>query len=114
MMNRAVLEQERTSRMNDSSATDAKPEAALRHKLEFLRELALALLEQIKSLEDPQQPNTLTSAIDFYEEVRRFETNLIRHALARTGGNQSRAARLLGIKLTTLNTKIKRHNIRPF
>ena len=29
----------------------------------------------------------------------------------RTNGNQTRAARLLGVKLTTLNTKIKRYKI---
>jgi len=32
-------------------------------------------------------------------------------ALAETGGNQAKAARLLGIKATTLNSKIKLFNI---
>jgi DNA-binding NtrC family response regulator len=49
--------------------------------------------------------------INFYEEVRRFEIDLIRRALEQTGGHQSRAARLLGMNATTPNSKIKTYNI---
>jgi DNA-binding NtrC family response regulator len=49
--------------------------------------------------------------IDFYDEVRCFEVDLIRRALEQTGGHQSRAARLLGMNATTLNSKIKTYNI---
>ncbi|HEX8098434.1 MAG TPA: helix-turn-helix domain-containing protein, partial [Pyrinomonadaceae bacterium] len=49
--------------------------------------------------------------INFYDEVRRFEIELIRRALEQTGGHQSRAARLLGMNATTLNSKIKTYNI---
>jgi DNA-binding NtrC family response regulator len=49
--------------------------------------------------------------VNFYEEVRRFEIDLIRRALEQTGGHQSRAARLLGMNATTLNSKIKTYNI---
>ena len=49
--------------------------------------------------------------IDFYDEVRRFEVDLIRRALEQTNGHQSRAARLLGMNATTLNSKIKTYNI---
>ena len=49
--------------------------------------------------------------IDFYEEVRRFEILLIEQALRRSGGNQARAASMLGLKKTTLNCKIKIYNI---
>ena len=51
------------------------------------------------------------AALDFQREVRRFESDLIRCALIRTGGRQRRAARLLGIKAATLNAKIKRYRI---
>jgi DNA-binding NtrC family response regulator len=51
--------------------------------------------------------------INFYDEVRRFEIELIRRALEQTGGHQSRAARLLGMNATTLNSKIKTYNIDP-
>lgn len=49
--------------------------------------------------------------IDFYDEVRRFEIVLIERALWHTGGRQVRAASLLGLKTTTLNSKIKVYNI---
>ena len=53
----------------------------------------------------------VSRGIDFYDEVRRFEIELIRRALEQTGGHQSRAARLLGMNATTLNSKIKTYNI---
>ena len=49
--------------------------------------------------------------INFYDEVRRFEIDVIRRALEQTNGHQSRAARLLGMNATTLNSKIKTYNI---
>jgi len=53
------------------------------------------------------RPLDIVGGIDFYAEVERFETHLIKMALAETAGNQAKAARLLGIKATTLNSKIK-------
>ena len=49
--------------------------------------------------------------IDFFEEVYRFEIHMITQALERAKGSQTRAARLLGMNLTTLNTKIKAYKI---
>jgi DNA-binding NtrC family response regulator len=57
------------------------------------------------------RPLDILGGINFYDEVQRFETHLIKMALAETGGNQSQAAKLLGIKATTLNSKIKLFNI---
>ncbi len=53
----------------------------------------------------------LSRGVNFYDEVRKFEMDLIRRALEQTGGHQSRAARLLGLNATTLNSKIKTYNI---
>jgi DNA-binding NtrC family response regulator len=53
----------------------------------------------------------ISRGVNFYDEVRRFEIDLIRRALEQTGGHQSRAARLLGMNATTLNSKIKTYNI---
>src|SRR5258705_738352 len=53
----------------------------------------------------------LGRGINFYDHVRRFEIDLIRRALEQTGGHQSRAARLLGMNATTLNSKIKTYRI---
>jgi len=50
--------------------------------------------------------------VKFYEEVTKFEIELIRQALSLTKGNQRAAARLLGLKTSTLNSKVKTYNIR--
>lgn len=49
--------------------------------------------------------------LDFYDLVRRFESCLIRRALLRSNGIQVKAARLLNIRPTTLNNKIKQYEI---
>jgi DNA-binding NtrC family response regulator len=49
----------------------------------------------------------------FYEMVFRYEAHLIRQALERTAGHQTRAAKLLGVSVTTLNSMIKRYQINP-
>lgn len=54
----------------------------------------------------------ISRGVSFYDEVKRFEIDLIRRALEQTGGHQSRAARLLGLNATTLNSKIKSYHIR--
>lgn len=60
----------------------------------------------------PSQNIDLAHGISFYDEVSRFEIELIRQALDLTGGHQSRAAKLLGLNNTTLNSKIKSYNIK--
>jgi DNA-binding NtrC family response regulator len=54
----------------------------------------------------------VATGISFYDEVARFEVALIRKALEFTGGHQSKAAKLLGLNATTLNSKIKTFNIK--
>ena len=76
-----------------------------------LRELTFKLLHKVQSIGEVHAPN-FESGIDFYGEVTRFEIDLIERALTRTGGHQRRAARLLNLKVTTLNSKIKHYNIR--
>lgn len=92
---------------------EAAPEQAtssVKHKT--LKELTLALLKEVESLKGNESSDGRLS-VNFAEEVRRFETDLIRWALMHTGGHQRRAARMLNIKVTTLNAKIKRYGIRP-
>ena len=57
------------------------------------------------------QALNVSETIDLYEEVRRFEISLIKFALCKTGGHQAKAARLLNLSPTTLNTKIKVYGI---
>ena len=77
-------------------------------RISYLKILALSLLREIASAENNGEGR---GAIDLQAEVRRFEMELIRSALVQTGGRQRQAARLLGTKVTTLNTKIKRYGL---
>ena len=79
-------------------------------KTATLKQLALKLLLEAQSLNEVTTLD-VRSGIDFYEEVKRFEVDLIQRALSFTGGNQVRAAGLLKMKVTTLNSKIKHYNI---
>ena len=77
----------------------------------LIRSLATTLLSEIDSLSAADKAVLDSAAFDLNESVREFEIKLIRTALMRTGGNQSRAAALLGVKPTTLNSKIKHYGI---
>ena len=81
-------------------------------RLNTLRETVLELLDEVESLAI-SRPVDIKHGARYSDEVRQFEVNLIRTALGRTSGSQIRAARLLGLKPTTLNAKIKRYNIAP-
>jgi transcriptional regulator with GAF, ATPase, and Fis domain len=52
-----------------------------------------------------------TEANNFFEIVEEYERKLIGEALAQANGNQARAARMLGLKPTTLNSQIQRLGI---
>jgi transcriptional regulator with PAS, ATPase and Fis domain len=103
---------EELSTMDNAISSIPLHERSLSNRLNTLREVALALLREVESLRVSQQPTTKQN-LRLYDEVQRFEAELIRSALGRTGGNQTRAAKLLGVKLTTLNTKVKRYKISP-
>jgi len=51
------------------------------------------------------------SGMDLSEEVKRFEIAYLCEALKQSEGVQTKAAQLLGLKLTTLNMKIARYGI---
>jgi transcriptional regulator with GAF, ATPase, and Fis domain len=80
------------------------------NNLDGLREAALTLLREVETLTRQQEPQ-INGKLGLQEEVQRYECELIRQALQRTHGNQRRAAKLLGVKVTTLNCKIKRLGI---
>jgi transcriptional regulator with GAF, ATPase, and Fis domain len=91
-------------------STRPEAEANMKLHIEALRELAKAFVKEVENL-GTEQPGLSGTDLSFYDEVRRFEINLICRALIRTGGQQKRAARLLGVKATTLNSMIKRYRI---
>ena len=91
-----------------------------RDRIQRVVDLADALLGEAETLARDKafteeatrlKPLDILGGINFYDEVQRFETHLIKMALTETGGNQAKAARLLVIKATTLNSKIKLFNI---
>jgi transcriptional regulator with PAS, ATPase and Fis domain len=53
-------------------------------------------------------PNVGEEGLDFNRAVEMFENRLIAEAMRRTGGNKQAAARLLGLKRTTLVAKLRR------
>jgi transcriptional regulator with PAS, ATPase and Fis domain len=60
----------------------------------------------------PTTQDVLAGEFSYAQTVASFEKELIEHTLAKAQGVQRRAARLLGIKPTTLNEKIKRLGVR--
>lgn len=97
---------------DNSVSHEAQPRSSelAPHNLNSLREAALTVLREVDLLtsRQAQQPER---KFGLQEEVQRYEIELIKNALQRTRGNQRRAARLLGVKVTTLNCKIKRFGI---
>ena len=85
--------------------------ATLSRSLDGLKILAAALQRGVEALDLAVETGSECDALSLSEQVRRFEAELIRSALIKTGGRQRRAARLLGVKVTTLHTKIKRYHI---
>ena len=108
-MNQMLLYRKNKQAMRDFSH-NAHPPAVMNNKLEALKVLANSILSEVASLEKDREiashPN-----VDLSGEVQRFEEDLIRCALTRTGGRQRRAAALLGIKPTTLHAKMKRYGM---
>ena len=95
-------------------------ERPTRTRVQRLLELANSLVRETESLARDRafteeanrlQAMNVAEGIDFYKEVERFESGLIRLALDQTRGHQARAASLLHIKPTTLNSKIKLYGI---
>jgi DNA-binding NtrC family response regulator len=77
----------------------------------LIKALATTLLTEIDSLGEDSAILSDGGSFDLSERVREFEVKLIRAALLKTGGNQRRAASLLGVKSTTLHNKIKSYGI---
>lgn len=93
-----------------NAAGGAQSPAALENRLEALRVLSNSIVREVEALKKSKN-TVMPGRINLADEVQRFETDLIRCALLRTGGKQRQAARLLNVKVTTLNAKIKRYGI---
>jgi DNA-binding NtrC family response regulator len=106
----------KSSHLIDFNKTDNGAVAPLQQNcLEALKTLTFQLMKEIEVLKTTQADFSILDSetkLSFDEAVRNFEKELIRSALIRCSGNQTRAANLLGLKLSTLNTKMKRLNIK--
>lgn len=83
----------------------------LKEQVDSLRQITIALLDEVKSLGQLKAID-IENGIDYEDEIKKFEIQLIERALEQTGGNQLQAARLLNLKPTTLHEKMKRFSIR--
>ncbi len=79
--------------------------------LKLLSQLLLREIDALIDLEEKIDKGISGMSINLHEEMQHFEASLIRSALIRSGGVQRRAAKILGVKVTTLNIKIKRYKI---
>ena len=119
---RAAAVEPVSPRLRESSSSSSTPvqlriaDHPVRDRVQRLVTLALSLLNETQNLARDKafteasahlRSLNMAEGIDFYKEVERFEIELIRLALERTHGCQAKAARLLRIKPTTLNSKIK-------
>lgn len=112
MQDRVSIESERLRLISEGvDAASSDNETARHNKIEALRTLTRALLKEIDALAEGSSPLESGASVNLSDEVHRFEADLIRCALIRTGGRQRRAARLLNTKVATLNAKIKRYNL---
>lgn len=79
-------------------------------RIGILQELANKLLSEVESITSPGRLH-FGDGFKLNEQIHKFEADLIRHALYLTNGKQTAAAQMLGIKITTLNAKIKRFKL---
>jgi DNA-binding NtrC family response regulator len=105
------------------SVLSDKTQSELENRVQQLVLLAKGLANEIETLQvqishdrPPFAPKPVdfdNDGVDFYKEIERYEIELIKGALHQCHGNQSRAAKLLHMKSTTLNAKMKHYGINP-
>jgi DNA-binding protein Fis len=78
-------------------------------RIKLLKVLTLTLLRELEGV--GIEPTRVADEFNLQNEVEHFEAELIRSALIMTGGRQRRAAKLLGMKVTTLHSKIRRYGL---
>ncbi len=93
----------------------ARPESSLKElalavKINCLKTLVHAFLAEVDHIEQTRNLDS-KGILNLREEVRRFELNLISSALKQSNSDPRLAARLLGIHLNTLNSKVKSYGI---
>jgi DNA-binding NtrC family response regulator len=85
----------------------ARQNAQFGSRIKVLRATIHSLLREAEIHSRPVEIDP-EKGLDFYENVERFEAQLIETALEITGGRQNAAARLLNLRTSTLSWKIKK------
>lgn len=84
-------------------------------RLEMLLKIVGLLACEVKKIKQDlglfNDPQDLNLPLVMPERIAFYEAQLIRAALRETGYHQMRAAKLLGVKPTTLNCKIKKYKL---
>jgi DNA-binding NtrC family response regulator len=107
----------RQNQTSPVSSENVQSSSAMNNRLEALKVLSQSLLREVEALKSNTKSEmevieeVIDGKIDLEKEVQKYEVELIRCALVRTGGRQRRAAKLLNVKISTLNAKIKRYGI---
>jgi DNA-binding NtrC family response regulator len=116
-MNYEIISANRKNETLFGRDENAQSPSVMNNRLEALTVLSQSLLREVEALRNNTKSGEeiiteiKDGKIDLEKEVQKFEVELIRCALVRTGGRQRRAAKLLNVKISTLNAKIKRYGI---
>lgn len=102
---RTISQPSAQTKFESSSSVDPS-----RTSIERLREL-IRHMTLVAEAAEQSLVSEFNFSDDFYDNVCRFEIIMIKRALRQAEGNQRKAAQLLGIKATTLNSKIKRYGV---
>ena len=114
----AARDTRRLKTVERNHGEEARESQVLRAQAEALKRLAGDLAQAVEGLVATADFLELANAthleigIDFYAEIQRYEALLIKRALRHSEGSQVKAAALLKLSPTTLNSKIKHLAIR--
>ncbi len=90
---------------------------SLQEKIDILKNETVEILKEVKSFSFIYRSSLHSASekmergINLNEAIKDIEIKLIKRALELSGGRQNQAAKLLNIKHTTLNEKIRRYGI---
>ncbi len=84
------------------------------NNLSLIKALATTLITEIELLKIDEEVSIEEENFSLSDKVKEFEIKIIKLALLKTGGNQTHAAKLVGVKNSTLHNKIKTYKIEPF
>ncbi len=79
-------------------------------RIGIVKQLLNKLLNELEDVNENERVR-LGEDFNLFEQLKNFETDIIRQALYLTNNNQRAAAQMLGINYTTLNAKMKRFGI---